>query len=88
MATEVVAPEQDDRSALELLTETALLPYRIVTSRSARRIYLSTILLSIAAVILYGTAIVAYVAFYYAYIPSLSLSLPLFFDFDPVPSIQ
>ncbi|RMZ81753.1 hypothetical protein DV738_g2089, partial [Chaetothyriales sp. CBS 135597] len=68
-------PEQETlfRKALA----TALLPYYFLTSRTAIKAYLTTILFLIASTILIGVSSAAYLIFYYNYIPAISLTKTL-----------
>ncbi|KAK3994601.1 putative adipose-regulatory protein-domain-containing protein [Cladorrhinum sp. PSN332] len=51
--------------------------YAILTSRAVQKTVISTTLLLISSVILYAIAVVAYLAFYYAYLPSLVSEEPI-----------
>ncbi|KAK4229457.1 hypothetical protein QBC38DRAFT_508228 [Podospora fimiseda] len=51
--------------------------YTILTSRAVQKTVISTTLLLISSIILYGISVVAYLAFYYAYLPSLVYESPI-----------
>ncbi|KAK4164509.1 hypothetical protein QBC43DRAFT_334387 [Cladorrhinum sp. PSN259] len=82
-------PQQDDLSALlsqlshlyssvsGLYTSLRSTAYTIVTSRAVQKTVISTTLLLISSIILYGIAVVAYLGFYYAYLPSLVSEAPI-----------
>jgi len=48
-------------------------PVRVATSKPARRTYLNTLLFMIASSILLGLAIVAYLLFYFNYVPQMGI---------------
>ncbi|KAH0563377.1 hypothetical protein GP486_002051 [Trichoglossum hirsutum] len=51
----------------------ALAPFRIAASKPARRAYVGTVLFFLAGLLLLGLAVVAYVLFYYNFIPQVGL---------------
>lgn len=61
---------------------TSLLPFRAATSPTARRAYVTSILLSISSVLLLGLGLLAYVVFYWSYVPATGLSREVFLQFD------
>jgi seipin len=61
-----------------------LLPFRIVFSKPAQRAYLTSLLAICASLILLGVAIVAYLSFYWSYIPRLSFERTIHLQFDNV----
>jgi seipin len=68
---------------LTAIQDAALRPFYIATSKPAQRAYLSTILFFLTSLFLLGTAITAYVLFYYAYIPARGFSRPIYLQFGP-----
>ncbi|KAG9228686.1 putative adipose-regulatory protein-domain-containing protein [Amylocarpus encephaloides] len=55
------------------ITDLVAMPYRVVTSKPAQKTYLNTILLLISSSILFGIAVVAYIIFYYNYVPQIGI---------------
>lgn len=74
----------EDLSLFDQAKETVLKPYLIATSRPARRAYLSTILVVLASLVLFGLAVVAYTLFYWNYIPRIGFSRTVHLQFDNV----
>jgi seipin len=62
--------------------DAALKPIQYATSKSARRAYLSSILVVFTGLTLFGFAVIAYVFFYYAYIPERGFSKPVYLQFE------
>ncbi|KIW08423.1 uncharacterized protein PV09_01327 [Verruconis gallopava] len=58
-------------------------PLSVVTSKTAQKAYLSTILAILTASILLFTAAIAYVAFYFSYVPDRGISRPIYLQFGP-----
>ncbi|KAF2760955.1 hypothetical protein EJ05DRAFT_473528 [Pseudovirgaria hyperparasitica] len=79
---------EDTRSVLHLAMDTVLQPARstltTLTSKTARRAYLTTLLIFLTSLLLLGTAVVAYITFYYAYVPLRGFSTPIHLQFDPL----
>ncbi|KAF1987115.1 hypothetical protein K402DRAFT_453962 [Aulographum hederae CBS 113979] len=75
--------EQDEsKSLITAAKDTVLSPFYLAVSKPARRTYIGTALFFFAALFLLGTAISAYVLFYYAYIPARGFSRPIHLQFD------
>jgi hypothetical protein len=60
-----------------------LTPFRIATSPALLRAYLRTALALLASIALFGVAVVAYLTFYYTYIPVRAIQVPVFLQFEP-----
>lgn len=65
-----------------MLQDAALTPYYILTSKPAKRTYITTLLIIATSILLFFIAALAYVSFYYAYIPSLGFSRPVHLQFS------
>ena len=63
--------------------DAALKPLHVVVSKPAQRAYLSLILLILTGFVLLGTAVTAYLVFYYSYIPARGVSKPIYLQFGP-----
>lgn len=50
-----------------------LKPYHVATSKPAQKTYLNTLLLMITSAILLGLAVIAYVLFYFNFVPQTSI---------------
>ncbi|KAE9962050.1 hypothetical protein BLS_000901 [Venturia inaequalis] len=61
----------------------ALKPFYLAISKPALRAYLNTILITLAGLALLGIAIVAYVFFYYSYVPTRGFTRPIYLEFGP-----
>lgn len=70
-------------AAYENLKDAALTPLHMLTSRPAKRTYLTTLLLALTSLALLLVAILAYITFYYLTIPSLGFSRPIPLQFSP-----
>ncbi|CAI6340352.1 unnamed protein product [Periconia digitata] len=70
------------QTVFHTLKDAVLAPYRIATSPTLLRTYLTTILFFIASSILFAVAVVAYTSFYYAYIPIRGLSAPVYLQYN------
>ncbi|KAH0541402.1 hypothetical protein FGG08_004092 [Glutinoglossum americanum] len=57
----------------EAEVDIALAPFRIAVSKPAQRAYVGTILFFLAGLVLFGLAVVAYVLFYYNFIPQIGV---------------
>lgn len=68
----------------EQAKSTILKPYHIATSRPARRAYLTTVLVILTGLTLFGLAVVAYTLFYWNYIPRIGFSRVAHLQFDNV----
>jgi len=66
----------------DAVQDAALKPIQYATSKSARRAYLSSILVVFTGLTLFGFAVIAYVFFYYAYIPERGFSKPVYLQFE------
>ena len=66
---------------LTILQESALAPIRILTSRTALKAYLSTILFLLASTALLTISTTAYLFFYFNYIPPINLSRSLYLQY-------
>ncbi|PSK55925.1 Seipin [Elsinoe australis] len=62
-----------------------LLPVRILTSKFALRAYLTSILFFLTGLFLFACAVVAYVLFYWSYIPRIGFTRDIHLQFDPLP---
>lgn len=60
-----------------------MLPFRIATSKSAQRAYITSILFASTGFILLFFAITAYILFYWTYVPRIGFSRPIHLQFDP-----
>jgi hypothetical protein len=58
-------------------------PLSYVTSKSAQKAYLNTILAIVTSFALLLTAAVAYIIFYFSYVPDRGLSRPVYLQFGP-----
>ncbi|USP73967.1 hypothetical protein yc1106_01241 [Curvularia clavata] len=76
---------REEKSIVQIVIDTLLLPIRIATSPALLRTYLRTALLFIASTVLFGFAVVAYSSFYYAYIPVRGIVVPVYLQFDHSP---
>ncbi|KAF2633859.1 hypothetical protein BU25DRAFT_405701 [Macroventuria anomochaeta] len=72
----------DQRSLVQNATDTLLFPMRVATSPPLLRTYLRTLLLLIASTVLFAFAVIAYISFYYTYIPIRGISVPVYLQFD------
>lgn len=63
--------------------DVALKPLYLAISKPALRAYLNTILIVLAGLALLGVAIVAYVFFYYSYVPTRGFTRPIYLEFGP-----
>ncbi|QDS75353.1 hypothetical protein FKW77_002203 [Venturia effusa] len=63
--------------------DVALKPFYLAISKPALRAYLNTILIVLAGLVLLGIAIVAYVFFYYSYVPTRGFTRPVYLEFGP-----
>lgn len=63
--------------------DVALKPFYFAVSKPALRAYLNTILIVLAGLALLGLAIVAYVLFYYSYVPTRGFTRPVYLEFGP-----
>jgi len=63
-------------------------PVRVATSKPARQTYLNTVLFMITSAILLGIAMVAYLLFYFNYVPQISVEriIHLQYRFTPFSS--
>ncbi|KAF4550893.1 Adipose-regulatory protein (Seipin)-like protein [Elsinoe fawcettii] len=62
-----------------------LLPVRILTSKIALRAYLTSILFFLTGLLLFAFAVVAYVLFYWSYIPRIGFTRDIHLQYDPLP---
>ena len=60
-----------------LISNSRSAAYSILASRAVQKTVISSALLLVASVILYGAAVAAYLAFYYAYLPDLVSERPV-----------
>ncbi|KAK2624747.1 hypothetical protein QTJ16_005940 [Diplocarpon rosae] len=58
---------------IDTMQDLILKPVRIATSKPARQTYLNTVLFMITSLILLGLAVLAYVVFYYSYVPQIGI---------------
>jgi seipin len=79
------AEDEEMPGVLIAAKDAALKPFHYVTSKPARRAYLSTALFLLTSLFLLGTAALAYVLFYNSYIPNRGFSRPVYLQFN-VPS--
>ncbi|TID25158.1 26S protease regulatory subunit 8 [Venturia nashicola] len=61
--------------------DVAFTPFHLAISKPALRAYLNTILVVLAGLALLGLAIVAYISFYYSYVPTRSFRRPIYLEF-------
>ncbi|KAI0198188.1 putative adipose-regulatory protein-domain-containing protein [Astrocystis sublimbata] len=61
-------------------------PYRVATSSTAKRTYISTVLFVFASVVLLAIAALAYPIFYYNYVPKKLISVPLHLQYNAGPN--
>ncbi|RMD40796.1 hypothetical protein DV735_g4338, partial [Chaetothyriales sp. CBS 134920] len=76
-STFVPQEQQKQETLLRKTLGTVLLPYYFLTSRTAIKAYLTTILFLVASTVLVGVSSAAYLIFYYNYIPPISLTKTL-----------
>lgn len=50
-----------------------LAPVRVATSKTAQKTYINTILFAISSLFLLGLAVVAYVLFYWSFVPHMAV---------------
>jgi hypothetical protein len=62
--------------------DAALTPFRFAVSKPAQRAYISTFLIGLTSITLLGTAVTAYVLFYYTYVPVRGFSRPIHLQFE------
>lgn len=63
--------------------DVALKPFYFALSKPALRTYLNTILIVLAGLALLGTAILAYIFFYYSYVPTRGFTRAIYLEFGP-----
>ncbi|TAQ87176.1 hypothetical protein B7494_g4488 [Chlorociboria aeruginascens] len=66
-------PEELSFAKGDILADIVLKPVRIAISKPARQTYLNTILFLTTSTILLGLAIIAYIIFYYNYVPQMGI---------------
>ena len=62
-------------------------PIRIALSPTLLKAYLRTALTLVASTGLFVTAIIAYISFYYTYIPVRSIAVPIYLQFPTLPHV-
>ncbi|KAG8626884.1 hypothetical protein KVT40_005829 [Elsinoe batatas] len=84
--------EQDDAQSQRPLVrlhhtilDKLLLPVRLLTSKFALRAYLTSILFFITGLLLFAFAVIAYVLFYWSYVPRIGFSRDVHLQYDPMP---
>ncbi|PBP25436.1 tubulin-tyrosine ligase, partial [Diplocarpon rosae] len=58
---------------MDTMQDLILKPVRIATSKPARQTYLNTVLFTVTSLILLGLAVLAYIVFYYSYVPQIGI---------------
>ena len=74
----------DGAFANNRLQQAALRPFDILFSKTARRAYLTTLLLIFGTTVLLGLAVIAYTLFYWSYIPRIGFERTIYLQFDNV----
>ncbi|KAF2717059.1 hypothetical protein K431DRAFT_288866 [Polychaeton citri CBS 116435] len=72
------------RGIVRTVIDITLKPFRVATSKPAQRAYLTTFLIVSTSSILFGLATVAYLLFYWSYIPRIGFERPIHLQFDNV----
>lgn len=62
-----------------------MLPIRLATSKFALKAYLTSILFFSTTFLLFGVAVIAYVLFYWSYIPRIGFTRAIHLQYDPIP---
>lgn len=60
-------------SVLIVFQNTALAPFRAISSKTAQKAYLGTILFTLASLVLLCISTAAYLLFYYSFVPQIGL---------------
>lgn len=68
---------------IKAMQDTTLAPLRIATSPTLLKAYLRTFLALLTSIALFAIAVLAYVTFYYSYIPVRAIQVPVFLQFEP-----
>ncbi|PNS17129.1 Seipin [Sphaceloma murrayae] len=83
--TEAERPQSAISRLLLAIKEKLLIPIHILTSKVALRAYLTSILFFVTGVALFALAVVAYILFYWSYIPRIGFTRDIHLQFDPLP---
>ena len=65
--------------------DTALVPVRAATSKSAQRAYLGTLLFAFSTTVLFSLSALAFILFYNSYVPHIGVEKPIHLEFSCAP---
>ncbi|KAL6718943.1 CCR4-NOT core subunit cdc39 [Lecanora helva] len=73
--------EREERTVVERAVDTALLPFHAATSKPARKAYLGTFIFAATSLFLFALSSLAYILFYYNYVPQNSVERVIHLQF-------